>query len=74
MRWVMTTLTPPLRRVLPWLYAIPVPLLTWALLLLTAAVMAWAGRHFYIRAWTALRHHGADMNTLIALGTGAAFV
>jgi Cu+-exporting ATPase len=35
--------------------------------------MLWAGRHFYVRAWAAFRHHGADMNTLIAVGTGAAF-
>jgi Cu+-exporting ATPase len=37
-------------------------------------VMLWAGRHFYARAWAAFRHHAADMNTLIAIGTGAAFV
>ena len=37
-------------------------------------VMIWAGRHFYTRAWAALRHRTADMNTLIAVGTGAAFI
>ncbi len=37
-------------------------------------VVGWAGRHFYTRAWSAFRHHGADMNTLIAVGTGTAFV
>ena len=36
--------------------------------------MAWAGRHFYVRAWSALRHRSADMNTLVAVGTGAAFL
>jgi len=46
----------------------------YTLLLLTLPVVGWAGRHFYSRAWTAFRHHGADMNTLIAVGTGAAFV
>jgi Cu+-exporting ATPase len=45
----------------------------WLLLALTLPVMAWAGRHFYTRAWAAARHRGADMNTLIAVGTGAAF-
>jgi Cu+-exporting ATPase len=50
------------------------PWLNWALLLVTGAVMATAGRHFYVRAWKAFRHHSADMNTLVALGTGAAFV
>jgi Cu+-exporting ATPase len=43
------------------------------LLGLTLPVVAWAGRHFYTRAWIAFRHHTADMNTLIAVGTGAAF-
>jgi Cu+-exporting ATPase len=48
---------------------------TWrsVLLLLTTPVVFWAGRHFYVRAWNAVRHGGADMNVLIALGTGAAF-
>lgn len=45
-----------------------------AQLVLTVGVMAWAGRHFYVRAWSALRHRATDMNTLISLGTGAAFV
>ena len=36
--------------------------------------MAWAGRHFYVRAWRTGRHGGADMNTLVAVGTSAAFV
>ena len=45
----------------------------WILLALTLPVVLWAGRHFYTRAWAAFRHHSADMNTLIALGTGAAF-
>jgi Cu+-exporting ATPase len=44
----------------------------WAALALTLPVVGWSGRHFYIRAWTAFRHGGADMNTLIAVGTGAA--
>jgi Cu+-exporting ATPase len=39
----------------------------------TTFVMVWAGRHFYTRAWHALRRRTADMNTLIAVGTGAAY-
>lgn len=74
MAWVMTGLTPPLRAMLPWLYQVPAAVLSWGLLLLTMVVMIWAGRHFYVRAWAALRHHSADMNTLVAVGTGAAFV
>ncbi len=74
MRWVMTSLTPVLRATLPGLYAIPADLLSYGLLALTLATMAWAGRHFYTRAWMSFRHHSADMNTLIAVGTGAAFL
>jgi Cu+-exporting ATPase len=44
------------------------------LLGITLPVVGWGGRHFYTRAWTAFRHRSADMNTLIAVGTGAAFL
>jgi Cu+-exporting ATPase len=74
MRWAMETMTPALRSVMPWLYQIPPAVLSWSLLVLTLIVMAWAGRHFYTRAWSGFRHHSADMNTLTAVGTGAAFL
>jgi len=48
--------------------------LNYVLLVVTSLVMAWAGRAFYQRAWLAFRHNAADMNTLVAVGTGAAFV
>ncbi|NUP54281.1 MAG: copper-translocating P-type ATPase [Gemmatimonadaceae bacterium] len=50
------------------------PALAWSLLVLTLGVMSWAGRHFYTRAWAAFRHHAASMDTLVAVGTGAAFI
>jgi Cu+-exporting ATPase len=37
-------------------------------------IQLWAGRQFYAGAWKTGRHGGADMNTLIALGTTAAFL
>lgn len=74
MQWVMETMTPALRAAMPWLYGIEPRLLSFALLGMTLGVMGWAGRHFYVRAWSAFRHHSADMNTLIAVGTGAAFL
>ena len=37
----------------------------------TIVVMAWAGSRFYVGAWKSLRHGSANMNTLIAIGTGA---
>jgi P-type Cu+ transporter len=74
MRWAMGWVSPALEGVAPWLYRIPAPVLSWTLLVMTLTVMGWAGRHFYTRAWAAFRHHAADMNTLVALGTGAAFL
>ena len=72
--WVMRVLDPSLRRAIPWAYAISPSILLWSMLVATLVVMGWAGRDFYVRAWTAFRHHAADMNTLIAVGTGAAFL
>jgi Cu+-exporting ATPase len=46
----------------------------WLLLAMTVFVMAWAGRRIYAGAFSAARHGSSDMNTLVALGTGAAFV
>lgn len=74
MRWAMDSLAPALRSVAPWLYAIPPTIASYALLALTLGIMGWAGRHFYVRAWAAFRHHSADMNTLVAVGTSAAFI
>jgi len=50
------------------------PWATLVQLLVTLGVMTTAGRHFYVRAWQGLTHRTADMNTLVALGTGAAFL
>jgi len=40
----------------------------------TAFVLAYSGRHFFVGAWKAFRAHSATMDTLIALGTGSAWV
>ncbi|MGQ0736212.1 MAG: heavy metal translocating P-type ATPase [Acidobacteriota bacterium] len=72
--WTMRVLDPPLRATLPALYATDQDWLRFGLLAVTVLVMAWAGAHFYTRAWAAFRHRNADMNTLIAVGTGAAFL
>jgi Cu+-exporting ATPase len=74
LRLASRTIDPMLRRWLPGLYEVPVATLAFTLLLITLFVVLWAGRHFYVRAWQAFRHHAADMNTLIAVGTGAALV
>jgi len=46
----------------------------YVLLAITSGILAWAGRDIYRRAWKAVRHRSADMNTLVALGTGSASV
>ena len=48
------------------------PMLRWALCLSTLFVMVIA-RSFFVRAWSAIKHGTADMNTLVALGSGTAF-
>ena len=48
------------------------PALRWALLVSTLVVIVIA-RSFFVRAWSALRQRTADMNTLVALGSGTAF-
>ncbi|MBS1827528.1 MAG: copper-translocating P-type ATPase [Acidobacteria bacterium] len=50
------------------------PAMHWVMLAITTVVAGWAGRDFYTRAYTALRHRTADMNTLIAIGTAAAYL
>ncbi len=45
----------------------------WWMLILTTPVLFWSGRSFFAGAWVALKHGSADMNTLIAVGTGAAY-
>ena len=42
--------------------------------LVTLGILATAGRHFFTGAWKAFTHHNANMDTLIALGTGAAWL
>jgi len=49
-------------------------LTAYALLAIATFVMAWAGRRIFSSAWTAARHGSGDMNTLVALGTGAAYL
>ncbi|WP_411201329.1 copper-exporting P-type ATPase CopA [Kosakonia cowanii] len=41
---------------------------------LTLAVMVFAGGHFYTSAWKSLRNGTATMDTLVALGTGVAWL
>ncbi len=44
------------------------------MLALAGPLQFWAGAQFYSGAWSALRHRTANMNTLVAVGTAAAFM
>ncbi|HEY6445905.1 MAG TPA: heavy metal translocating P-type ATPase [Acidobacteriaceae bacterium] len=58
---------------LPVLFQISPLALNYAMLAVTLAGMVWGGGIIYRQAWIAATHGGTNMNTLVALGTGAAF-
>lgn len=58
---------------IPLLFSIAPRTLDYAMLAVALAGMVWGGGIIYRQAWTAARHGGTNMNTLVALGTGAAF-
>jgi P-type Cu+ transporter len=47
---------------------------SWFQLALTTPVLFWAGRSFFINAWKAFNRHTASMDTLVAIGTGTAYL
>ncbi len=47
---------------------------SWVELVLTLPIVAWAGWPFFERGWQSLVNRSPNMWTLIALGTGAAFI
>ena len=46
----------------------------WTQLILTTPVLFWCGADFFTGAVSAFRQHSADMNTLVAAGTGIAYL
>jgi Cu+-exporting ATPase len=49
-------------------------LLNWAQLVLATPVVLWAGAPFFQRGWMSVLHRAPNMFTLIAMGTGAAYL
>ena len=47
---------------------------SWVQLVLSTPVMFWCGKSFFVGAIKTFKHRAADMNTLVALGTGAAYL
>jgi Cu+-exporting ATPase len=58
----------------PLQHAVSPRTLIWLQLLLTTPVVIWGGYPFFVRGWASIRNRSANMFTLIALGTGAAFI
>ena len=54
--------------------AIPMMWLKILLLVLATPVQFWAGKRFYRGAWGALKHGQVNMNTLVVIGTSAAYL
>ena len=46
----------------------------WISLVLSLPVLFYFGRHFYVNAWKQARHGQSNMDTLVALSTGIAFL
>lgn len=57
----------------PWSLPWTMEQLALPLWVLATPIQFWAGRQFYASAWRAARHGETNMNTLVALGTSAAY-
>jgi Cu2+-exporting ATPase len=56
------------------MFFMDMPYGTWISMILSAPVLFWFGRNFFINAWKQARHGMANMDTLVALSTGIAFI
>ena len=56
------------------MFFMDMPYADWIMWILSTPVVFWLGRGFYINAWKQIKHHSANMDTLVALGSGASFV
>ena len=54
--------------------AIPSDVSAWAQLLLATPVVLWCGWPFFVRGWQSVRTRNLNMFTLIAMGTGIAWI
>lgn len=79
--WIATALTIPIvilemgRHFIPWLHnLIPARASVWLQLVLGTPVVVWAGWPFFVRGWASARTRNLNMFTLIAMGTGIAWL
>ena len=63
------------RDLVPWLHdTVSTTASAWAQLVLATPVVLWAGWPFFVRGWASVRTRNLNMFTLIAMGTGVAWV
>lgn len=56
------------------MFFMDMPYANWIMLVLTAPILFWFGRSFFINALKQAKHGKANMDTLVALSTGIAFL
>lgn len=56
------------------MFFMDIPYANLIMFLLATPVVFWLGRQFFIGAWRQLRHRSANMDTLVALSTGIAWL
>lgn len=56
------------------MFFMDLPYVNWIMMAFTIPVLFWFGRNFFINAYKQTRHGSANMDTLVALSTGIAFV
>jgi len=56
------------------MFFMDMPYGNWISMLLSAPVVFWLGRGFFVNAWKQAKHQRANMDTLVALSTGIAFL
>ena len=53
---------------------VDVPYANWIMLIITIPILAWIGREFFVNAWQQAKVGNTNMDTLVSLGTGTAFL
>ncbi|MES2655199.1 MAG: heavy metal translocating P-type ATPase [Bacteroidota bacterium] len=56
------------------MFFMDIPYANYIMWLLSTPVVLWFGRSFFINAWKQAKHRNANMDTLVALSTGIAYV
>ncbi|WP_129715001.1 heavy metal translocating P-type ATPase [Pedobacter sp. SYP-B3415] len=70
--WLAVLLSVPL--VVTGMFFMDLPYANYLMWALSTPLVLWLGRDFFISAWKQLRHGAANMDTLVALSTGVAYL